>query len=81
MRLRPLGEESCLRYAWVSRSKARRTGLDVFQGRGAKGNVLVSVYERKRRCVVTALEIERLVVGGVDVSHLTGVQGNSNAYG
>ena len=39
----------------VSRSKARRTSLNVLRGRGSKGNVLVTVYERERRSVVTAL--------------------------
>jgi hypothetical protein len=57
----------------VSRSKARRTSLNFLRGRGAKGNVLVTVYERERRSVVTALQIERLervVVGAIDINHL-----------
>ena len=57
----------------VSRSKARRTSLNVLRGRGVKGNVLVTLYERERRSVVTALQIERLervVVGAIDIDHL-----------
>jgi hypothetical protein len=61
-------------FSKVSRSKARSTGFEGLHGwldRVAGGNRAIGVDDRKRFSILTALEIERLVGGAVDVDDLT----------
>ena len=47
--------------------------------RGPSGNHLAGVDDLQRLGIVSALEIERLVVGAVDMNHLASVQADANA--
>ena len=46
---------------------------------GPSGNHLAGVHDLQRLGIVSALEIERLVVGAVDMNHLASVQADANA--
>jgi len=47
--------------------------------RNPSGNKLAGVGERKRLGMVAALEIDRLVLGAIDMNHLARVQADANA--
>jgi hypothetical protein len=47
--------------------------------RNPSGNQLAGVDERKRLGMVAALEIDRLVLGAIDMNHLARVQADPNA--
>jgi hypothetical protein len=61
-------------------SKTRRRRTNDFRNRRAKDNVFILIDDRKTLSVFGALEIQRIVIGGVQMSDLERAQTNPNLY-
>ena len=54
--------------------------MNGFRDRGPRNNAIVAIDDRKSRSIVTALEINRFVLAGVEMNDLTWFQANANLH-